>query len=341
MKETKEIIQKLTCFTDLHLHLDGAVSAESARELAAMQNIQVPDDEDALLRLLRVSDDCRDLNEFLEKFAFPCSLLQTYEGLETAAYNLCTELTAQGIMYAEIRFAPQKSTDKGLTQREAVKAVSDGINRSGLECGLILCCMRGDDNRTENMETVDVCAEFLGNTVCALDLAGAEALFPTENFADVFEYARVKGVPFTVHAGEAAGAGSVKSALDFGASRIGHGVRAAEDERVLKRLSEAEIPLECCLTSNLNTALFKSAGEFPFRKLTDAGIIVTVNTDDPSIEGTDIKKEYSLFCETFSLTPEELKELILNSVRASFASDEAKKRMRKRIETEFRTVLDE
>lgn len=333
--DTARGLERLTCMTDLHLHLDGAISMESARQLAAMQGIQIPEKDEELRALMTVSEDCKDLNEFLEKFAFPCSLIQTKEGLEDAAYNLCRELKEHGVMYAEIRFAPQKSCDRGMTQREAIEAALAGMERSGLLCGLILCCMRGQDNRAENMETVDLCGEYLGKGVCALDLAGAEALFPTPDFEDVFAYARSKGIPFTIHAGEAAGPESVKTALNFGAARIGHGVRASEDEDLMKRLAAEKVPLELCPTSNLNTAIYADLSQYPLRTFLQKGIIVTVNTDDPSIEGTTIKREYQLLIDQFDLSWEEVRQLLVNSVEASFAPKELQARLLKKIEQEF------
>ena len=161
-------------YIDLHLHLDGSLSLASVKQLAAMQNIPLPQTDAEILHLLQVSPDCRDLNEYLEKFAFPCSLLQTEEGLSTAVYNLCEELHAQGLLYAEIRFAPQLHTEKGLTQAEITAAAIAGMQKSSFHANLILCCMRGNDNHAENLETIRTAKAYLGKGVCAADLAGAE-----------------------------------------------------------------------------------------------------------------------------------------------------------------------
>ncbi len=194
----------LTCLTDLHLHLDGAISIESAKELARLQGIEIPMADEEIEKLMRVSDDCRDLNEFLEKFDFPCSLLMTEIGIRTAVHNLLSELEKDGVMYAEIRFAPQLSTGKGLTQEMAVKAAIDGMKDAKIPANLILCCMRGTDNKEANIETVNVAEKYYGKGVCAIDLAGAEAMFPTKDFSDIFQLADSKGMQFTIHAGEAA-----------------------------------------------------------------------------------------------------------------------------------------
>ncbi|MBR2639648.1 MAG: adenosine deaminase, partial [Oscillospiraceae bacterium] len=141
---------------DLHLHLDGSLSVKSVKELAALQNIEIPEDENELLKLLRINDDCKDLTEYLEKFAFPGKLLQTKEAVALSVYNLQEELKEQGLIHAEIRFAPQLHTKKGLSQTEVVEAAIEGLNRSDFSAGLILCCMRGNDNHEENIETVKV-----------------------------------------------------------------------------------------------------------------------------------------------------------------------------------------
>ncbi|MBP1568297.1 MAG: adenosine deaminase, partial [Oscillospiraceae bacterium] len=167
-------IDSLNCLADLHLHLDGSVSVASARRLAAIENVSLPDDDSVLKSMLMVPEDCSDLNEYLERFSLPVSLMQHRESLKAAAEDLCLTLAEKGLMYAEIRFAPQKHCEKGLTQEEVVKAVLDGIAASGFRAGLILCCMRdGSDNRAENLETVRLSYEFQNKGVCACDLAGA------------------------------------------------------------------------------------------------------------------------------------------------------------------------
>ena len=330
-------IDSLNCLTDLHLHLDGSVSVASARRLAEIENVSLPDDDDELKDLLMVSEDCADLNEYLERFSLPVSLMQSEESLKTAAEDLCNTLSDKGLMYAEIRFAPQKHCGKGLTQKEVVKAVLEGIKASGFDAGLILCCMRdGADNRAENLETVRLSSEFKNNGVCACDLAGAEALFPNEKYIFVFEEAKRLGVRLTVHSGEALGADSVRIALENGANRIGHGVRSEEEEAVVGLLREMDIPLEICPTSNINTCVVKSISELPVNKFMEQGIRVTVNTDNMSVSSTDIKNELKKTVKAFGFGVPELKTLLVNSVTASFADDTFKEKCLKKIEDEFK-----
>ena len=310
---------------DLHLHLDGSLSLESVRDLAKMQNISVESDDEKLLKMLQVGPDCKDLNEYLEKFAFPGSLLQKPEAITRSVENLRKELKDQGLLYAEIRFAPQLHLLKGLTQRQVVEAAVEGLEADGVKAELILCCMRGDRNHEENLETVRLTAEFLGKGVCATDLAGAEALFPNPGFEDLFALARELKVPYTIHSGEALGPESVYQALAFGTKRLGHGVRSVEDPALLKRLAEEHVTLELCPTSNLNTNIFASIEEYPLAALMNEGVRVTINTDNTMVSGVTLQSEWEKVVRTFGLTDDQILTLQKNAAEAIFAAPEVKR----------------
>lgn len=320
---------------DLHLHLDGSLSLDSVRELARMQGIAVEENDEKLLARLQVGPDCKDLNEYLEKFDFPCSLLQTREAITRSVSNLTKELARQGLLYAEIRFAPQLHTLQGLTQAQVVEAAAAGLKDSGVKANLILCCMRGDHNREQNLETVRVAAAYLGRGVCAVDLAGAEALFPTRDFGELFRLAAESGVPYTIHAGEADGPESVTTALDFGARRIGHGVRSLEDGGLTARLAAEGIPLELCPTSNLNTSIFPDIHHYPLLRLMEAGVKVTVNTDNMTVSGVTLQSEWEKLVQTFGLTGTQIRALEQNAVDASFADPETKEWLTRQIQERF------
>lgn len=322
----KEFPRSADCLIDLHLHLDGSLSPDCVRALGKMQGIDVPDG-DELDKMLSVSEGCRDLNEYLEKFAFPLSLLQTEEAIAYAVQSLKERLLAEGVMYAEIRFAPQLHTQKGLSQDAVVRAAIEGNNRSPLNASLILCCMRMGNNKEANLETVRLTKKYLGAGVCAADLAGAEALFGNECFAEEFELCRDLGVPFTLHAGEAAGADSVRTALKMGASRIGHGVRSLEDGDVVAELKRRGTLLELCPTSNLNTNMFLSIGDYPLRKLMDSGICISINTDNTAVSRTSIRREWNEVLRAFDLTVGELEKILSDTAKATFADADTVKIM--------------
>ena len=320
---------------DLHLHFDGSLSISNARELAALEGVALPEDDNELKVALTVSPDCKDLGEYLTKFAFPLSLLQSEAAIEQGMYTLCRELDAEGCIYAEIRFAPQLHLDKGLDQKKVVEAAIRGFKRSAIDGGLILCCMRGDDNAALNETTLEIAREYLGKGVVALDLAGNEAGFPTDSFASLFARARELQVPFTIHAGEADCAESVRSALAMGASRIGHGVRSIEDPALVDMLAKNHIALELCPISNIQTTVFDDISEYPIRQFLKAGVAVTVNSDNRSVSATTARQEMQLLKNTFALTDEEEKALLHSSVDAAFASEALKKKLHERVEESF------
>ncbi|MBR2712721.1 MAG: adenosine deaminase [Bacilli bacterium] len=314
---------------ELHLHLDGALSIDNCKKIAKIQNIDIPSEEE--ISKLMITKNCHDLNEFLAKFEFPLSLLQTTDGIKNAVKNLCDELLEQGIIYSEIRFAPQLHISNGLTIEEIVNAAIDGLNSTVLRSNLILCCMRGNNNHEMNIETVRIAKKYLNKGVCAIDLAGAEGLYPTKDYEDIFEYANELEIPFTIHAGEADGANSVYDAIRFGAKRIGHGVRSIEDPRVINFLKEKNITLEICPTSNICTSVYDKISDIPIKEFLNNGINITINTDDPIICNTTLKNELNLVKNTFDLSDEDIIKLQLNAINASFASEEIKNEIIKMI----------
>lgn len=312
---------------DLHLHLDGSLSINNIRKLADCAGLQLSLSDGEIKKKLSVDENCRDLNEYLEKFDYPLSFLQTAKQISDCVKNFEDELLSLGYIYVEIRFAPQLHLQNGLSQRDVVLAAIDGNNRSALRANLILCTMRGRNNRDANLETVKVASEFLGKGVCAVDLAGAEALFPTCDHRYVFDLASSLNVPFTIHAGEADGPQSVWDAISFGAKRIGHGVRSTEDPILLKELKRRDICLELCPTSNLNTNIFSSYSEYPIRTFMEYDIPFSICSDNMSVSSTDAIREFDIISDTFSLSEQEKKSILLNEIRYSFADDDLKREL--------------
>lgn len=303
---------------DLHLHLDGSISLPTARKLAALQGIALPESDAELKQRMSITEECRDLNDYLGRFDLACSLLMTREGLYVCAKEFLKELEAQGLQYVEIRFAPQHSMSQNLTQYEAAEAVLQAINESSFPCGLILSMMRSDTTHRKNMETVEVAKALYGKGVVAVDLAGAEALFPTHTFHEEFAAVRAAGIPLIVHAGEAAGAQSVREAVEAGAVRIGHGVRSLEDPEVVRMLVEREVTLELCPTSNLHTGIFASYEQYPLRQLMNAGVRICINTDNMTVSDTTLRREWEHMIRTFQLTDEEIAKIVSDTQKAAF-----------------------
>lgn len=335
MSQIENSITNSNKYIDLHLHLDGAITLEMAKQLSELQNIKLPADNDLELeRLIRVPDTCSSLNDFLKCFDLPLSLMQTKKGITEAVYLVSENIRTQGVIYAEIRFAPQLHTSQGLTQEEVVLAAIEGMKKTSLKVNFILCCMRGKGNEADNYETLEIARKYLTEDggVVAIDLAGAEGLYPTSDYRKLFERAREYQVPFTIHAGEADGAESIKDAISFGAKRIGHGVHAVEDEEVLRLLKEKEIFLEMCPTSNRQTHAVEDMSKYPFMDFLRMGIKVTINTDDMTIEGTTCEKEYYLMEKEYGMSSKQRREVLNNSIEAAFTTAEVKEKLRREID---------
>ncbi|MBQ7307834.1 MAG: adenosine deaminase [Clostridia bacterium] len=315
---------------DLHLHLDGSLSAETIIKLAQKQGVALPtyDKKELEKKYLSVPKECESLNDYLKCFELPLSVLQTKGAITQAVYALQENLKKQGLIYAEIRFAPQLHTQNGLTQQEVIEAAIKGLNKSSLKSNLILCCMRGDNNHEENIETVNLAEKYLNKGVCAVDLAGAEALFKTHTFNKEFELARQKNIPFTIHCGEADGPESIKAALDFGAKRLGHGIHAIEDKELMERIKRENIYLEMCPTSNFQTKTVETKEDYPFKKFIKAGLNVTINTDNTTVSNTTIDGEYKFLEKHFGLTENDKYKLMNNSINAAFISEKEKRELR-------------
>lgn len=325
---------------DLHLHLDGSLAPEDVLTYARVSGVPLPTDKvEELRELLTVQPECRNLGQYLEKFDLPLRVLQTEETLEMSVCGLVKRLAAQGLCYAEIRFAPQLHTERGLTQREVVQAAVNGLEKgmkdSGMPSNLILCCMRGSSNDAANRETVRVAGEFLGKGVCAIDLAGNEAAFPTGDFEDLFLEVRRREIPFIIHAGEAAGAESIRSAVKFGAVRIGHGIHAMEDPALMEELAEKKIVLELCFSSNLQTRAADVPEAYPLVLFHERGLCITVNTDNMTVSDTTLREEYRRLQKYFSLSRTVMEKLALHAAEGALIPERQKEILKKKVAEGF------
>ena len=321
---------KKYAIVDLHLHLDGSLSANAILEVARREGIELPaKNERDLNQFLMVPENCKSLNEYLERFALPNLVLQSKLGLEICTLDLLERLAVDGLKYVEIRMAPQLSINKGLSQEKVVKTlikVCKKARKFNIFSNLILCMMRGTDTKEKNLETIRVAKKYLGKGVVALDLAGAEGLFPNEMFEEEFKLIKENDIPLTIHAGEAAGSESVKSALDFGAVRIGHGIHSIEDEKVLDELVKKNICLEVCPKSNLDTKTISKYEDLPLRQFIEKGVKVSINTDDMTVSNTTLKQEYETLVK-LGFNEKELHDFAENSINASFADAKTKEHL--------------
>ncbi len=317
---------------DLHIHLDGSLSREEVIELAEMSGLDI---EEAKSAPLSIDSSCQTLNEYIECCVYPTKVMQTKETIEEAVYMLSSRLAKSGLLYFEIRFGPQLHIHRGLRQEEVVSSAIKGLRRAekeyGILCQLILCAIRGDHNEEENFETIEVARKYYGKGVCGVDLAGAEAIYRTGIFAPVFLKAKEYGLPITIHAGEVGGPESVNEAINMGASRIGHGVRAVFDEGLLSYCANHDIAFELCPTSEVDTHAISSYDSLPIYEFLSKGIKVNINTDDMTISNITLKKEFEKLQKTFQFPYEIIEKLYMNAVDMAFLDEENKKILRSKI----------
>lgn len=321
-KQLSEKIEKMPK-VELHLHLDGSIPISYVKNKYNLNDFEIKG------RMI-AGDKCKNLNDYLTCFDFPINIMQAKKQLQDITTELLKQLKAQNVVYVEIRFAPQFHIKKGLSQEDVVRAIIEAKNTVDIKSNLILCIMRGKDNLEENYETIKIAKKYLGKGVCAVDLAGAEAIFKTQNYREIFEYARSLEIPITIHAGEADGPQSIKDAISFGTKRIGHGVRAIEDESLVKYLEESEITLEVCPTSNIQTCICNSYATHPIRKLFESGVLVTVNTDNMTVSNTTLANEYEMLIKEANFKYEDLVQMNKNSIKAAFLSEDEKRKLLKK-----------
>lgn len=306
---------------ELHLHLDGSVRLDTASMLTGKSIEEVRS-------LMIAKEKCHDLNEYLTKFNLANEIMQSQENLTRIAKELVEDLKNDNVIYAEVRFAPLLHTKKGLTGEEVIEAVLLGLKDEDLKVNLILCMMR-QFSFEDNLKTIELAIKYLDKGVVAIDLAGAEALYPTANFERLFQIAKDDNIPFTIHAGEADGKDSILSAINFKTKRIGHGVRCIEDKETLDMINKNNITLEVCPTSNIQTDIFENYHDHPIRKLYDMNILVTINVDNMTVSNIDLTQEYEKLVKNFNFTLKDFKKMNINAINASFLKEELKEKYRK------------
>ena len=307
---------------ELHQHLDGSVRPATAVELAAAIGMKL--DLDEARRRMVGPARCRDQAELLGFFDLPIALLQTRESLTRVTGELIDDLEADGVRYAEIRWAPRLHLEAGLSVADVIDAVATGVaGRAAVlgpampMIGLIVTAMRSHPPAA-NVELARV-AGSVGHPVIGFDLAGREAEYPAPPHALAFVTARSAGLGLTAHAGEVAGPGRVREVLDFGVRRVAHGVTASGDPDLLTLLRTRDIALDLCPTSNVQAGIVASIADHPLAELHRAGVAVTLSTDDRTVTGTTLTDEMARCAAELSLSRDELAAIALNGFRRGFA----------------------
>ena len=313
---------------ELHCHLDGSLNIDSVQEMLKEQGVIYEREE--LRKKLEVEPDCTSLTEYLEKFDLPLRCLQTKEGLRRAAYELVRDVAAEGVRYIEVRFAPMLSTEQGLSCREVIASVVEGLEASEREyrvfASAIVCAMR-HHSLEQNIQMLTEAREFFGKGVCALDLAGDESAFPTSLFRSLFIQAKEWGIPFTIHSGECGSVDNIREAIELGAKRLGHGIALEKSPELRKLCREKEIGIEMCPTSNLQTKAVDSFDSYPLKQFVDEGLLVSIHTDNRTVSGTTLTDEEVVVREQLQLPQEVINQCTENAIRTAFTSDEIKKQL--------------
>ncbi|MEU8759902.1 adenosine deaminase [Streptomyces sp. NPDC048659] len=322
----------------LHDHLDGGLRPGTIIELARAQGYEnLPETEpDKLGTWFREAADSGSLERYLETFAHTCAVMQTREALVRVAAECAVDLAEDGVVYAEVRYAPEQHLEGGLTLEEVVEAVNEGFregerqaraNGHRIRVGALLTAMR---HAARALEIAELANRYRDSGVVGFDIAGAEAGFPPTRHLDAFEYLKRENNHFTIHAGEAFGLPSIWQALQWcGADRLGHGVRIIDDIEVaddgsvtLGRLAayvrDKRIPLEMCPTSNLQTGAADSYKDHPIGLLRKLHFRTTVNTDNRLMSGTSMSREFELLVEAFDYTLDDMQWFTVNAMKSAF-----------------------
>ena len=309
---------------ELHLHLDGSISPTLAYDLAKpLGLIQPQEDFQSFCKRMIVPEDVRDLASYLSCFDLPLALLQHKEAIIECTYDLIKRLCDEGIVYAEIRFAPQYHLQKGLSQQDALDAVLEGVAKAKdlpIKIGIIVCMMINPtvDNDALNWTTLDLAHHYLHKGVVALDLAGAETSVKMEHYRPFFEKAKSIGLPYTIHAGEAGGSDHVKEAIMMGTKRVGHGGNCIHDPNVVEMVLTNQVTLEMCPTSNVHCKNQPSYPQHPLKPLYEKGVLVTVSCDNRTLSDITLLDEYDHIIKDMGLSEHDLIQMNINAFNAAF-----------------------
>ncbi len=318
----------------LHDHLDGGLRPASIVELADAVGHALPSQDAGDMGLwFERAADSGSLERYLETFAHTVAVTQTAEALHRVAAECALDLAADGVVYAEVRFAPEQHLERDLTLPEVVEAVLEGFvdgsaraaaQGTPIRVGTLLTAMR---HAARSMEIAELAVRYRDKGVVGFDIAGAEAGYPPTRHLDAFEYLQRENFHFTIHAGEAFGLPSIWQAIQWcGADRLGHGVRIVDDiDPVTRRLGrlaayvrDKRIPLEMCPSSNVQTGAVASIADHPIGLLRDLRFRVTVNTDNRLMSGTSMTREMALLVDAFGYGWSELQWFTVNAMKSAF-----------------------
>lgn len=325
----------------LHEHLDGGLRVETVLDLADAAGYRgLPTYDADELRAWFHQGRSGSLERYLEPFTHTVAVMQTEEAISRIAFEAVEDLANDGVVYAEIRFAPSLCTAGGLAREAVLEAAADGIWRASkgrdIEVGTIVCAMRQDTDSIDVVRAAIASSDF---GVVGFDLAGPEVGFPADNYIEACRLAREAGLGLTIHGGEADGAHSMWRAIALcGAQRVGHGVHIADDTdfdgdkitylgSFARQVRDHRIPLEVAISSNVHTSSVPDTASHPFGALYRAGFNVSINTDNRLMSGVTVSGEYALAASTFSLGLADLEAVTVEAISAGFGDYPERRRL--------------
>lgn len=318
---SRDLIHRLPK-TDLHVHLDGSLRPATMIELADERGVDLPvRTPEGLGDYMHVREG-RDLVDYLSRFELTLALMQDAPAIERVAYELAADAAAENVRYMEVRFCPALNTKGGLSSEAVVEAALSGLRRAEADhdigTAVIICGLRSLPPAS-SLEMAQVAVAYRDRGVVAFDLAGAEHGHPPVEHVQAFQMAADAHLGITIHAGEAYGPASIAQAVHYcNARRIGHGTRLWEDPSLMAFVNDFRIPVEVCLTSNVQTRAARSLEEHPLRLFYDHGLVVSLNTDNRLMSGTTVTDEYMRAHENLGFTLEELIELTIMGFESAF-----------------------
>ena len=328
--------------TELHLHLEGAIPLETLYNLIQRRggDPSISTLEDLERKLIYT-----DFAHFIDVWTWKNTFIKEERDFEEIAYQVLRDLSEQNVKYLEAFYSPGDYWRQGLSVQGITEYVIKGKERAyhdfGIRSELIVDLIR-DHGSEVGMQRLDEVTPYLGKGVIGIGLDGSEQTFPADPYESVYKEARQRGFRLTAHAGEAVGPESIWVVIKkLGCERIGHGVRAKEDPQLVSFLKERQIPLEICVFSNVKTKVFESVETHPIRQYFEDGLMVTVNSDDPTMFNTSITQEYLLLTQKLGFTLKGIRHLTMNGIEASFMSDKYKESMKSQFDREWQQLFDE
>ncbi len=301
---------------DLHCHLDGSLDIEFMRKTSGIQNME------ELMQHIQVDHEvCQNLTEYLEKFDLPLKCMSNMLLIEEASERFVYDLKDDNIGYCEVRFSPILLEKEDLSAEQVLVSVLKGLEKgsqaTGIETKVIICAMRHHSMET-NLRVFSLASKYLGKGVCAVDLAGDESMYPMNLYKELFSYAKLCNLPFTIHAGECGDEQNIVDAIELGAKRIGHGIAMRGNVDLQKFCASKGVAVEMCPVSNFQTKAVSDFKTYPLYEFLNNGVAVTINTDNRTVSNTSITKEFRFIEEHFGITEADKKLFTQNAMQHRF-----------------------